>query len=177
VRLTRIALSIVIAVVFILCSATSTKVEANMQQEAAKLSGPDFLAMLKRIIGDGDLRNIDRFSKILNVKISLEPSFIDEGDSKRRLGRVNVVPDTGMQPFVPPLFQFSFGIQDSVPLIGSNPRLIATMSFTALLAIGCITREDLVQEFGKIESERWGTPGAGSVISFSVGEGVGYRTE
>jgi hypothetical protein len=167
----------VIAVVFVLCSATTTEVKANMPQETSKLSGPSFLAMLKRIIGDGDLRNIDRLSKVLNAKISLEAGYIEDNDSKRRLARVNVVPDTEMQPFVPPLFRFSFDIQDSVPFAGSNARTIATMNFTALPAIGCVTREDLLHEFGKIESETWGTPGAGSVVSFPVGEGAGYRTE
>jgi hypothetical protein len=168
------------ALVLVANPLTSGRVAANMHDNDGKLSAQTFLVLLKRVIGDGDLRDLDRFSNVLQAKISLQPFYIDDGSSHRRLGGVRIIPETAQKPFAPPLFEFKFGIQDSVPvapsLLGSG-KTIATMSITGMKDVDCVTREDIIREFGSPKSEALGPPGAGVVMTYLVADSRKYQTE
>jgi hypothetical protein len=165
------------------CNVSAQPSGADMQQTQT-FPADEFLTILKRIIGNGDLRNLDRFADVLDSTIKLEPMFIRDDRGGRRIARVYVVPETDRVPFiVKGLFRYTLSIQDSAPQLGDqprksgrNPRQIAAISIQAMFKVGCVTRDDLVAEFGEISSRTVATDGGGESVTFHVAKGIDYAT-
>lgn len=140
-----------------------------------EMSGPDLLALIARMVGDGDLRNVDRFLEVLNAKLVLRPGF-DNVEGSVRLTRVLVTTEPEVRPFTDPLFIYFLSIQDSSTRPTPFPPLIAMMTLTTARK-SCITSDDLVRQFGSGFKD---VPRllAGSTYSLAkqVGSSVDYQT-
>ena len=109
-------------------------------------SAKDFLNLLSALIGDGDLRNIERFSKVLDVGVTLEPGTAVDNKGNNILAWILVQPQIKNRPIPLPGLQFTFYIQGSVPQVVLGHSRIGRMGFSTPRAF-CLTLEDLIRQF------------------------------
>jgi hypothetical protein len=155
--------------------ARSDGIGATLDSPAGKPAERNFLFTLSKVVGDGDLRDLDRFAKVLDSNFSLEPWYLTRENGNRRLERVAVVASTKERVFLAPVFRFTFAVQDSVPRTGALPRAIATMTFQ-MTQVGCLTRDDLMRQFGHPVREFPTMDGPGSSLVFLLGKSSDYQT-